>query len=315
MDAKLTNLLKNANTKLMCYVESPFQLIQAYELSKISKNKMKIYVRTNGKKNNDEQLGRLILLFRLQNVELIKISLGTKGLLKHLRTVIMMFRFDIIVIGDPKSFLNKIVMLIPYRFCKSKLLYLDDGTSTLTDDNTNKRFLRFTIFSNVVGNYIHNNFFNLKEIISSNCDVKETKNIIIGSPLVDSGAISIEKYRMNIRSMLDQIDNSYEVIYIAHRNESDEIIRNVLSGLEISSYRLMYPIELISYELKIVLTTLHSVISTAVFSMKIIYPSCKVFLYRDCDNKLKLKDRCVEDRIYSYFKSSSTGTLIFHDSL
>ncbi|ALQ09302.1 hypothetical protein D172_015295 [Pseudoalteromonas sp. Bsw20308] len=288
---------------MIAYVDSPFQLLQSYELSKLGHNFSKIYVRLNGKESNDNQLINLINLLDIQNTKLITIvNLYQKLYYYGLFIIVSLFK-GTTVVGDANSVLFKILKRI---FSRKKFILLDDGVATINNTFINKCFKRFTIFPEYVKNKICNDFKNTRLLVSEE-KVLSKKHVIVGAKFVDEGICDRETYITALSAIIKYIDAD-EYVYIPHRGESKIEIEAIKNTLPISVLKLNLPIELISLEAKIYPLSISHTLSTAVFSMNKIYDA-PIYTYRIPDSKLIQRKASIEN-LYNIIDSKRISQFI-----
>ena len=250
------------------YIESPFQLLQAAEFSDVANSQVFI-VRMNGEAKNDRQMKEMVGLFEISSVVFLKIGNRFAAFL-HIFPLFLFFIFSKkIYFGDE----NSIFFRILGPFFKKKLKLLDDGVATL-NSNLKNEYERITIFSKVHGQ--KNKLSKCRDIVEST-DSQEQVDIIIGSKLVECGICSRESYHSILENIAMTNKSSHRrAIYIPHRGESEKNIDCIANrfGMDIVSTNL--PVELIGYELKVCPVNVYSVMSTALFSMSLVYEEAKM---------------------------------------
>lgn len=245
------------------YVESPFQLLQAAEFSGTGNHQVFI-IRMNGEARNDSQMKEMVELFEISNPVFLRIS-NRLAVFLHLFPLFLFFVLSKrIYFGDE----NSIFFRILGRFFRKRLKLLDDGVATL-NSSLNNEYERLTIFSTVHGQ--KNKLSKCRDIVVS-ANAQEQVDIIIGSKLVECGICSKDSYV----SLLEEITwknkfSDRRIIYIPHRGEFEKNLDYIASryGLDVVSTKL--PVELVGYELKVCPVNVYSVISTALFSMSLVY--------------------------------------------
>jgi len=283
---------------MIAYVDSPFQLLQIYELSKLGHNFSKIYVRINGKESNDNQLMNLINLLDIQNTKLITVvNLYQKLYYYGLFIIVSLFK-DTVVIGDANSVLFKIVKRV---FSKNKFILLDDGVATINNTSINDCFKRFTIFPEYVKEKISNDFKNTKYLVSEE-EVLNKKHVIVGAKFVDEGICDRETYITALSVIIEHV-GAGEYVYIPHRGESTVELEAIKNALSVNVLKLSLPIELISLEAKIYPLSISHTLSTAVFSMNKIY-NAPIYTYRIPSSKLIQRKASIEN-LYNIIDSKN----------
>ena len=256
--------------KTLFYIESPFQLIQAYEIIKKKHLRhYKILIRRNRFKKNNEQLKNIKEIFQLKEA----IFLRSTDIFKFSLFFIFLveaFKANKVFFGDSNSYVYKFTK----KIISHKSVLLDDGSSSLIDKNKNHK--RFSIFENIE-NKQSNSFENLKKFIISKNKIKNSHSVIVGQNIVELGIASKEKY---IRFLNQALKNAnYKRIYIPHRYELDSNLNIYKKELDLKIVQLELPIELIEYELDIELKEVYSLYSTALFSLKNIYDQASLYSY------------------------------------
>ncbi|WP_350655084.1 hypothetical protein [Pseudoalteromonas sp. D48-MNA-CIBAN-0056] len=288
---------------MIAYVDSPFQLLQCYELSKLGYNFSKVYVRLNGKESNDNQLINLINLLDIQNTKTIKIvSLHQKLFYYGLFIFVSLFN-GTAVVGDANSALFKILKRV---FSREKFILLDDGVATINNTLINKCFKRFTIFPEYVNNKICNDFRNIKLLVNEE-KVLSKKHVIVGAKFVDEGICDRETYLAALSTIIKHV-NADEYVYIPHRGESKIELDAIKNVLPIRILKLNLPIELISLEANIYPLSISHTLSTAVFSMRKIYDT-PIYTYRIANSKLMQRKELIEN-LYNVIDSKKISQFI-----
>ncbi|TMO76920.1 hypothetical protein CWC16_17570 [Pseudoalteromonas sp. S3776] len=273
---------------MIAYVDSPFQLLQCYELSKLEYNFSKIYVRLNGKESNDNQLINLINLLNIQNAKLITVVSLQQKLFHYSLFIFFSLFKDTAVVGDANSALFKILKRV---FNREKFILLDDGVATINNTSINECFKRFTIFPEYVKNKICNDFRSTKLLVSKQ-KVLNKKHVIVGAKFVDEGICDRETYITALSAIINHL-NANEYVYIPHRGESEIELEAIKNALPVSVLKLNLPIELISLEAKIYPLSISHTLSTAVFSMRKIYDA-PIYTYRVPNNELIQRKEPIE---------------------
>lgn len=267
---------------MIAYVDSPFQMLQLYELSKRYGDITKIYIRLNGKVENDKQLKNTAKLLGIRQCSFIKVTRLHHKLYYYSLILVASFFCNRFIVGDANSFLFDILR---HFLPNHKILLLDDGIATINDTEVNKTYQRFTIFQGFVANSITNDFSYLKKLINVKNPVK--KHIIVGAKFIDEGICNEVTYDKALAALLGNYNNISEpCVYIAHRGESEFQLERLRSKFKIEIIRLEYPVELLSLETGISPISISHILSTAVFSMRIIYTDVDMITYRVSSNEL-----------------------------
>lgn len=285
---------------MIAYVDSPFQLLQYNELEKKGYVASKVFVRLNGSNINDEQLKCLASELKVKNVEIIKVRSFWEVLLSYTRLLLLSVFTKRIILGDPNSFLFKLLNKFNY---KSKFLLLDDGVATLSSTNSdiNLNYKRFTIFPNYAKNSIHNNFSYLSKIVNKESELVR-KHIIVGAKFVNAGICSKEVYLKAILTIIDNLGNE-ECLYIPHRGETEEDLDFLKKNIPLEIVRLNLPVEMIFLEKGIYPLSISHTLSTAVFSMKYIYDA-PIHTYKIPSESLIERKESIE-KLYNILEQES----------
>ena len=193
---------------MIAYVDSPFQLLQVYELRKQRKGLNKVYIRLNGKIENDKQLKSLAQLLMPDNCKIIRIIKRYEKIYYYSMFLFLGLMHSQIIIGDANSFLFKILrVFLPY----SKFILLDDGVATINDGLVNTLYSRFTIFPKYVHNPIINDFAAVKDLITEKKEkIRENDFIVrLGGDefVVVLPNIVLDEARIVANKLIDKINS------------------------------------------------------------------------------------------------------------
>ena len=272
-----TDEIMMGKTRLIAYIESPYQVLGAFEFQRQHSVDIEWVIRKSETVNDRQIISTLDILEidRYAVTFMPKIVLGTS-----IKWIVFIFKsvFSQVLLGDPASkigrlFLNKII--------------IDDGTFNIQyiQKNTNKKY--WTIFD--TNNKNNFDFINLRKKLNSYNLFKSERSFFIGQPLSELGLISEEKYL----SVLDACSKDNELVYFPHRRES----REKLSKLDVNVHFSEAPLEL---ELLLMGELPISVIgfySTALYTLKLLY-GIDSYCY-----KLELVSKEVE-LIYQFFEQN-----------
>jgi len=288
---------------MIIYVDSPFQLMQAYELVCEKNNIKRIYVRLNDQFENNNQLLNIIDFYDMTNVTVINISALYQKLYHYVKFTIIAFFIKEFVIGDSKSTLFKLLIIF---HSNSKFILLDDGVSTINSPEENAVFKRFTIFSHYVNFPIINNFYHLKEKLKLN---GELKHIIIGGKFISEGICSESTYHQALSRIVQNLTKTIPIIYVPHRGETNQQLDKLKKLFAIDIDRTKLPIELISAELNISPASLSHVLSTAVYSMRVIYGNLPIYTFQ-LNDELIISRRAGMINLYDQMKGEGISKFI-----
>ena len=251
-------------------VESPFQLLQALEILN-SNGKCIFLIRLNNIEKNNKQLKEIISKFKVPNVLYIH-SHNKFNLIFYFVPLLLAMRLSQrIYIGDENSFIFRVIR----RFLSFEKIYLlDDGVATLIASR-NYGYKRYTIFENVKG--IKNTLNYCQNILEK--EEKERRvNVIIGGKLVEEGICAQDCYHDILQEIIGDFDSS-PIIYIPHRGESVKNIVCLSQKFDFEILQNNLPAELIGLEFKIDPICVVSVLSTALYSMSLIYKNTDFKVY------------------------------------
>ncbi|WP_166644557.1 hypothetical protein [Halomonas ventosae] len=256
--------------------------MQAYEYIKINEcENYFILCRKNALQKNNLQM---LSLSKFLNIPISRMRQKRSLLLLVVASLFFSIRCDKVVFGDENSILFKIVKLFVNS---SKIIMLDDGVASVNSSST---WTRFTIFP--APGCIDNDFRYLsKLIVNAKVSASEGKIIIVGGKLSEVGICTKEDYFQCLDFVINDIRLKYpkaiEIIYIPHRGESNyncyftQTIRERYN-VKVSENEL--PVELVEVEFGINILLVASFISTAIFSMSLIYKEAEFVFYEipDC---------------------------------
>ena len=279
------------------YVESPFQVLQAYELvEKLKKDKFVIILRLNNLKNNNEQMLELIKVLKLKNTDTFKNN-PFSLMMMMLKLFFLSIRSKRIFIGDENSKVYKIIKF----FLFSKVIYMDDGVATINSKSNNVP--RFSIF-NTNNIYLKNDFSELSKFLNKKLLDSEKKiALIVGTKAIEEHILSEEDYFRFVNFSTDQTKN-LEVYYWPHRGESSKTIEQINNHSKIKVISTNLPIELVSLVMNASPEIIISMFSTALFSLKKIYPKASLIAIQ-MDNNCYLKRKESIMNMYKYFTKNT----------
>jgi len=280
------------------YIESPFQLMQAFELVD-SFSDYRVVIRLGPSEPNNSQLKNLVSLFKLHNVTYVYCVSQYQCSILVIKFIVSSLRCSNIFIGDENSRVFKIVR---YFLARDKVILLDDGVATINSKPENKLYRRFTLFDSEQEDNMVNRFERIRSFIGRQQQTRSI-SVIVGGKLVEEGIVSRETYLKVIGKMVSNSDNSLDLIYIPHRGEKSENLEILKRSFGVSIVRTRFPIELIEYELNSKLISIHSTFSTAIFSMGVIVKDVKILVYQIEEDKILSRGRAIKNQ-YSRIESN-----------
>lgn len=256
------------------YIESPFQLLQAFEaLGYYQVRRYKMMIRCNLSNNNNLQILKLIEELGLENISIFKSQASRFSkfwLAMRIQSKILFSRN--VFIGDEFSGVFRVLKRLNSQ---RKFILMDDGVATFQSKKKLKA-QRFSIFN--LNNELEapkNTFPHIKGMIEQRAQQRKV-SLIVGSKLVEVGICSLECYLKAIKKMLSELEGD-EVIYVPHRDENDNNVRLYEQTFSLEVCRNQLPIELIGKEFAIKVDKVVSTFSTALFTMPMIYPAAKFY--------------------------------------
>lgn len=291
--------------KTLFYVESPFQLIQVYEVIQEKKiTNFTLWVRLNEVSANNEQIKKLAKALSLPVSKYLNCFSVISCVFLSFLLLANSFFFKSLYIGDENS---KVFRLIKRFIPIQKVTLLDDGVATINQNPKNKRYARFSIFDNKDTTHF-NAFTCLKRFIFSNLEDPKPVNVIVGSKFVEAGICSQEVYLEAIKMMINHKPLFDPIIYIPHRGEAVDNLERIRLETGVDVVITDLPIELIAYELNVKPVNIYSLLSTAVFSMKLIYSESSFELFK-LPNRVILSRKEALINIYSFIDAHQVATI------
>jgi len=257
------------------FVESPFQLLCAYEASQVFGDG-KFVIRLTKQKRSDRQLSFLVDYLQIRNYEFFILPPHEKNYFQILKTVKFIISsviyFKQIFIGNYESGFFKMIMRgIP----KKKIILLDDGAKTLFIQNQVFRpgnaldmYTFFDISPYQNQKIYKNDFRHLSSMMRENLTIGN-ELIFIGSKLSEVGLMEEGTYI----DIVKQIKQTFHmpIKYIVHRGESEEKLQKI-KALHIQVVELEYPVELYGIMNTYMPGQVISFYSTALLSLYYLYP-------------------------------------------
>ncbi|WHS61998.1 polysialyltransferase family glycosyltransferase [Pseudomonas sp. G2-4] len=266
--------------KVLILVETPFQLLCAYEYLRKHQACISLYIRNSGVGSNDQQMSAMVRDLNLKVKKEFLVRPGNKldYFLSVLGFLFSNFHcYDKVVLG---SFFSGFQKLLSSIVLKKEIILLDDGVATLLADKIiNERGGKYSVFS----------IFDLDEKNYLNCEVNRFDSIageydckgseeyavfFIGQKLVDIGAMDVAAY---IRVLESAVKDSPESVvhYIPHRTESLECLEVVK---EVKGLQLLHADVAVEYFMlrnKWRPRKIYSVNSTALFTLASLFPDAR----------------------------------------
>ncbi|KTD04616.1 hypothetical protein OQJ19_06305 [Fluoribacter gormanii] len=280
--------------KGLILVETPFQLLCAYEYLNQHPGYYDFFVRNSGVGTNDEQMRVMLeaLGVHVKKTFFVKPK-NLKSILFSTINFLLLTRrsYNHVVVG---SYFSGVLKFFSNMVVKKEVVLLDDGVATLLADRIIKnkeikKYLAFSIFQLDKENYkqVYLNSFNslankfMCSIHPDNCI------FFIGQILVDMSAIELDDY---VRLVEFAVNNSPDVIvhYIPHRAESSEVIHRIAAIPRVNILLADVAIEYYLLKNQWYPEKLYSVISTALYSLSCIFQKTQCIALRTTALKTEL---------------------------
>ncbi|MEH6456396.1 MAG: hypothetical protein V7749_08750 [Cocleimonas sp.] len=288
------------------YVESPGQVVNAFESINYNQREWLMVVRFNGQQFNDLQIRNVLAFYKTNNyiTDLSDISEVNSFFGFFTRFIYLIFRFGFknIYVGCHKS-----KYLTIFRKWRCPMILLDDGVATLIYHHR----LSMNYRKNYVLNYytyldldpirnghkiVGNKFSCIKSLSPSNR--LQGGAIFYGAKYIEVGIFTMEEYCTYLKKIIN-ILGDVGICYVPHRGEDSsnfEAYKEI--GFQIRRTKLPSELDLITMKTKPVLVA--GFFTASLLTSKIIYPDLEVisFKFKDKD-KEKNKDL---EFVYSYYE-------------
>jgi len=290
-------------------IESPLQLLNAYEADNYFKSERCLYIiRLSNDKLNDEQIIKLINSFAIKEKSfVININSKHKKLKDLLKIFILKFYIFVIQIKFEKVFIGNIesglLSLLTKNIDRKKKILLDDGAKSLIiqkkfTDDYNLNFFSFYDLKPFKNQMIYqNDFKKLKETISFNNS--ENEILLLGSKLSEISIIEEGYYIDLIKQIANYFENEI-LVYIPHRGENINKLEKIAKEIKnIKIKHIDYPVEFYGINENVKLKMVVSFYSTALYTMSKIY-NCEAVAFKfNYDNSVHKSNI---DEVYDFYK-------------
>lgn len=291
------------------FIESPLQLLNAYEAESYFTCKKSFYiVRLSNNKQNDEQIEKLIEYLSIrEKCFIIKINSKNKNIIDLIKILILkiyFFRikniFERFFIGN---FESGLFSLLTKKLKKEQIILLDDGSKSIvtqknfTDDFNFDFFSFYDLIPFKNQNIYKNNFEKLRNKISLKTSTNEI--LILGSKLSEISIID-EDYYIELIKKISTYFQDKELIYIPHREENKnklERIKKEIPNIKINYIE--YPVEFYGINENKKIKTVISFYSTALYTMSKIYDSEAIavkFNFEKSEHKINIEE------VYNFYE-------------
>lgn len=263
--------------KVVAYIESPYQVLGAFEYRMQHKVHVDWIIRMSNSLNNSQILSTLDFLeIDKKHIQFIP-DISSKNVLIWLALVFRLM-FRPVLLGDPGSKIGRLFL---------RKIILDDGTYNIQYIRKFPRKKYWTIFDyRTQNNFEYVNLrskLNTFNLLYSNCVY------FIGQPLSELNIMTEQKYL----SIIKQLSRKYELIYFPHRRESHNKIRQI----EVPIHYSIGPLELELIHIGKRPAVVMGFYSTALYTLKQLYDIESRFIKIDTGRK-------DVDRIYQFFEQN-----------
>lgn len=256
------------------YVESPGQIISAFECIGEHSNCNSLYIRLNGNEYNDTQIKNTVS-FYLEKID-IKVTYIESNLdfIKCVLSKIIFSNVDL-YLGCHKS---KYTRLLNFLRCKYTLL--DDGIASYIYVRNGGEMPVFTCLDVEpnVGQVVKNHKFEVLKGMGKDKKESASVQIFFGAKYVECGIVNINEYLRILRTVIESNNN---VLYVAHRAESDENLA-LYEDLGMSVIRWKYPSEIALVISEYVIDRVYGLYSASLVTTKILLPDVEVNSFNSC---------------------------------
>ncbi|UOB52337.1 hypothetical protein [Acinetobacter junii] len=289
-------------------VESPLQLLCAYEAISVNKNETyQLLIRQTGRGLNDKHLiscaNRLGLDYKIFVLHTTNIYIG---LLRNFFLWCSLYfkKYERVYFGSvyssALSFINNFIK-------KKEVIYLDDGAATLRAQfemcNKEKNICNLFTFFNIEPlqgqNITKHNFEKIKE---KNKNYINEKIYFIGQPVHAMKGFSEEDYIRCVREVANKCNEGDFLHYIPHRVEDLNKINNIPNIKVIKSN---VPVEMYFMENKgSIPKEIYSCYSTALITLPLLFYGIKSIAIKNKNNKIS-----EIDFMYEYFLNDNISVI------
>jgi len=297
--------------KSLVFIESPLQLLNAYEaIEKFSIKKYEIVVRLSNIPQNDEHIQYVIDKLNIQNINYITIGIENRNFIDYLQLFYYKYIYEIskdidkIFIGNYNSgFLNLIIQ----KTEKEKIILLDDGAKTIdiqkkfTDLDNYNLFTMYDFKANKNQEIVKNNFLRLQNNLQK-LKINQEQILFLGLKLSEIEIVT-EKYYIEQIIKITSFYKDKKIVYISHRGEDKAKLEKLQNIQNLEVLQLDYPVELYGLYNEEIPYQVASFYSTALLTMKNIYGiEAEGFMFNFKESEYKKLIQNVYDYYGKYFK-------------
>jgi hypothetical protein len=267
-------------SKVLVVVETPFQLLCAYEYLCKNPAKTSLHIRKSGVGNNDHQMNAMVkdLDIEVRKEYLVRPGNKLDYLLSVLSFYVTGFHcYDKVVLG---SFFSGFQKMLASIVIKKETVLLDDGVATLLADRIIRErggiYSVFSIFELNKSNYVACEI-NRFDSIASEYDCKKNKEysvFFIGQKLVDISAMDMASYIKVLESVVEEA-SGVVVHYIPHRAESSCCLESIKAVKGLQLLHADVAVEYFMLRNRWHPQAIYSVNSTALFTLASLFPDAK----------------------------------------
>ncbi len=267
--------------KSLLFVESPLQLLNAYEaVSYFDIKNYSYIVRLSNNEASDKQIINLVKLLKIdkRNIKYVHLRTTNRTLYDYCQLLFYKYKYifvkdiDKIFIGNYESgFFNLIIK----QFSKESIILLDDGAKTLSIQSKLTNTKNYNLFTMYEIKALQNQdiFINsYSEVLTKikELSIKKDEILFLGTKLSEVGIIK-EEYYIKLIQNICNYHSDKTIVYIVHRGESQEKLDLIQKNENIVIRQLDYPIELYGLYEKEIPFKVSSFYSTAILTMNKIY--------------------------------------------
>lgn len=309
----MNKVFNNKVDKALIVIESPFQLLSAFEaISYFGIKDFDLIVRVNGESRLQQQLETLVekLGFDFSAVKYVLIRTAERKLSDFARFLFFCVKFffkssyyNKVFIGNYRSvFLRNFIR----QFNNSKVVILDDGNVTIdvqknfSSKNFYDIFSMFDLKPFLNQNIFKNDFKALRSIIDSKGTCNNTV-CFIGPGVVAAGILELEDYIKVLSIIVSKYTSQGKrILYIPHRSESRDEVATVSDLTGVSIFRPDLPIEFLGLSNIKMPTKFCSLYSTALLTVREIYGVDVESYHFDYSGSVYKEEI---DSVYNYYKT------------
>lgn len=322
--------------KNLFIIRSPLQLINAMEaifhFQLFNENNILYIIETKGLINT-QQINNTLNNTTWAEIIWIK-STKKSNFMNYINMIntIKVNQYNYLFLGDYGN-IHKIIIS---NIHVEHIFLLDDGTASIVIHNKliNNKFnlkdtlklIRFIPFGLSIKQSKSINFFTIFDLTTTNTigiTKNEMKNLqsnyaidsftnsknvsFLGQPFIESKILSKKIYLQHLNNVIEENFKNQPIEYFPHRGENiDNIAKNLIN--KFTNAHIVHndiPLEKYFLENKIYPTVIVSVTSTALFTLKALFPKAKIYYIQIAQEDIFLKGQHSMDSIYKTLNNSN----------